>query len=73
MQRASGSTTKLKVLRVDIVLDKSDPAKMRPGMRFHALPFPFVTLPEAQIREIAVEHFGGLLRACGLPDRLVDQ
>ena len=45
----------------------------RPGMRFHVLPFPFVTLPEAQIREIAVEHFGGLLRACGLPDRLVDQ
>src|SRR5436190_20587672 len=35
VQRASGSTTKLKVLRVDIVLDKSDPAKMRPGMRFH--------------------------------------
>ena len=35
VQRAPGSTTKLKVLRVDIVLDKSDPAKMRPGMRFH--------------------------------------
>jgi HlyD family secretion protein len=35
VQRAAGSTTKLKVLRVDIVLDKSDPAKMRPGMRFH--------------------------------------
>jgi multidrug resistance efflux pump len=35
VQRAPGSTTKLKVLRVNIVLDKSDPAKMRPGMRFH--------------------------------------
>jgi multidrug efflux pump subunit AcrA (membrane-fusion protein) len=35
VQRAPGSTTKLKVLRVDITLDKSDPAKMRPGMRFH--------------------------------------
>ena len=35
VQRAQGSSSKLKVLRVDIVLDKSDPAKMRPGMRFH--------------------------------------
>jgi len=35
VQRAAGSTTRLKVLRVDIALDKSDPAKMRPGMRFH--------------------------------------
>ena len=35
VQRASGSSSKLKILRVDIVLDKSDPAKMRPGMRFH--------------------------------------
>jgi len=45
----------------------------QPGMRMHVLPFPFVTLPEAEIREIAVEHLGGLLRTCGLPDRLVDQ
>ena len=45
----------------------------RPGMRMHVLPFPFVTLPEPEIREIAVEHLGGLLRACGLPDRLIDQ
>ena len=35
VQRATGSSSKLKILRVDIVLDKSDPAKMRPGMRFH--------------------------------------
>ena len=35
VQRAQGSSNKLKVLRVDIVLDKTDPAKMRPGMRFH--------------------------------------
>lgn len=35
VQRASGSSSKLKILRVEIVLDKSDPAKMRPGMRFH--------------------------------------
>jgi hypothetical protein len=45
----------------------------QPGMRMHVLPFPLVTLPEAEIREIAVEHFGGLLKTCGLPDRLVDQ
>jgi hypothetical protein len=45
----------------------------RPGMRTHVLPFPFVTLSESEIREIAVEHLGGLLRACGLPDRLADQ
>src|SRR5205814_2228445 len=35
VQRAQGASTKLKVLRVDIVLDKSDPAEMRAGMRFH--------------------------------------
>ena len=35
VQRQQGSSNKLKVLRVDIVLDKTDAAKMRPGMRFH--------------------------------------
>ncbi len=35
VQRAQGSSSKLKVLRVEIALDKTDPAKMRPGMRFH--------------------------------------
>lgn len=35
VQRQPGSSNKLKILRVDIVLDKTDPAKMRPGMRFH--------------------------------------
>jgi multidrug resistance efflux pump len=35
VQRATGSSSKLKILRVEIALDKSDPAKMRPGMRFH--------------------------------------
>ncbi|MEK6373935.1 MAG: efflux RND transporter periplasmic adaptor subunit [Acidobacteriota bacterium] len=34
-QPGSSNTNKLKILRVDIVLDKTDPAKMRPGMRFH--------------------------------------
>ena len=35
VQRSQSSSSKLKVLRVDIALDKSNPAKMRPGMRFH--------------------------------------
>lgn len=35
VQRQQGSSSKLKVLRVTINLDKTDPAKMRPGMRFH--------------------------------------
>jgi HlyD family secretion protein len=35
VQRQQGSSSKLKILRVMIVLDKTDPAKMRPGMRFH--------------------------------------
>ena len=35
VQRQQGSSNRLKILRVDIVLDKTDPAKMRPGMRFH--------------------------------------
>lgn len=35
VQRQQGSSSKLKVLRVTILLDKTDPAKMRPGMRFH--------------------------------------
>ena len=34
VQRKKGTQDPLKVLRVDIKLDKTDPAKMRPGMRF---------------------------------------
>lgn len=34
VQRKRGTQDPLKVLRVDIALDKTDPAKMRPGMRF---------------------------------------
>jgi HlyD family secretion protein len=30
-----GTKDPIKVLKVDIVLDRTDPAKMRPGMRFH--------------------------------------
>jgi HlyD family secretion protein len=34
VQRKKGTQDPLKVLRVDVKLDKTDPAKMRPGMRF---------------------------------------
>ncbi|HVG25870.1 MAG TPA: HlyD family efflux transporter periplasmic adaptor subunit [Thermoanaerobaculia bacterium] len=34
VQRKKGTQDPIKVLRVDIALDKTDPAKMRPGMRF---------------------------------------
>jgi len=34
VQRKKGTQDPLKVLRVEIKLDKTDPAKMRPGMRF---------------------------------------
>lgn len=34
VQRKRGTQDPVKVLRVDIALDKVDPAKMRPGMRF---------------------------------------
>lgn len=37
VQRKKGSQDPLKVLRVDIRLDRTDPAKMRPGMRFQGL------------------------------------
>lgn len=34
VQRKKGTQDPLKVLRVDVKLDRTDPAKMRPGMRF---------------------------------------
>ena len=34
VQQQTNTKNPLKVLKVDIVLDKTDPAKMRPGMRF---------------------------------------
>jgi multidrug efflux pump subunit AcrA (membrane-fusion protein) len=34
VQRKRGTQDPVKVLRVDVALDKTDPAKMRPGMRF---------------------------------------
>jgi hypothetical protein len=35
VQQQQGTKDPIKVLKVDIVLDRTDPAKMRPGMRFH--------------------------------------
>jgi multidrug efflux pump subunit AcrA (membrane-fusion protein) len=37
VQRKKATQDPLKVLRVDIKLDRTDPAKMRPGMRFQGL------------------------------------
>jgi multidrug resistance efflux pump len=35
VQQQQGTKDPIKVLKVNIVLDRTDPAKMRPGMRFH--------------------------------------
>jgi HlyD family secretion protein len=35
VQQRQGTQDPIKVLKVDIALDRTDPAKMRPGMRFH--------------------------------------
>lgn len=37
VQRKKGTQDPLKILRVDVQLDRTDPAKMRPGMRFQGL------------------------------------
>lgn len=37
VQRKKGTQEPLKVLRVDVQLDRTDPVKMRPGMRFQGL------------------------------------
>ncbi|HSP33693.1 MAG TPA: efflux RND transporter periplasmic adaptor subunit, partial [Thermoanaerobaculia bacterium] len=34
VQQKQGSNDPLKIMRVDVALDRTDPAKMRPGMRF---------------------------------------
>jgi hypothetical protein len=37
----------------------------RSGLRVQVLPYPLETRPEAEVREIAREHFAGLLAALG--------
>jgi hypothetical protein len=36
-----------------------------PQLRILVLPYPLETLPEAEVREIAREHFAGLLECLG--------
>src|SRR6185295_7501072 len=35
VQQQQGTRDPIKILKVNITLDRTDPAKMRPGMRFH--------------------------------------
>ena len=39
----------------------------RPGLRTLVLPYPLDTRPEEEVRTIAREHRGSLLRALGVP------
>ena len=38
----------------------------RSGLRLLVLPYPLDTLPEHEVRQIAKDHFGGLLQALGV-------
>ncbi|MCU1426639.1 MAG: hypothetical protein JWL83_639 [Actinomycetia bacterium] len=37
----------------------------RPGLRVHVLPYPLETLPEADVRKIAIEHWPMVLATLG--------
>lgn len=37
------------------------------GLRILVLPYPLDTRPEAEVRQIARQHYGSLLRALGVP------
>jgi hypothetical protein len=37
----------------------------RSGLRVHVLPYPLESRPEAEVREIACEHWPGLLEVLG--------
>jgi hypothetical protein len=37
----------------------------RPGLRVHTLPYPLDTLPEAEVRAIARDHFDKMLATLG--------
>ena len=45
----------------------------RPGVRHVALPYPIINRSDEELKEIAHGHFGGLLRALGLRDRMADE
>jgi len=40
----------------------------RAGLRVHALPYPLDNRPEAEVREIARQHYRQVLRTLGVPD-----
>ena len=42
----------------------------RPSLRVEVLPYPLESRPEAEVREIAREHAGSLLRNLGVRERL---
>jgi hypothetical protein len=37
------------------------------GLRILVLPYPLDSRPEAEVRQIARQHYGSLLRALGVP------
>jgi len=37
----------------------------RPGLRVHVLPYPLDSLPEADVRKIAIEHWPRVLATLG--------
>ena len=40
----------------------------RPGLRVHVLPYPLESLPEADVRAIAREHWPAVLQTLGATD-----
>ena len=44
----------------------------RPSLRIQVLPYPLETRAEREVREIAREHAGSLLRTLGVRDRLAE-
>jgi len=45
----------------------------RAALRVHVLPYPLDSRPEAEVREIARQHYRQVLRTLGVPDRLADE
>jgi hypothetical protein len=45
----------------------------RPGLRVLVLPYPLDTRPEEEVRAVGRAHYRPLLRALGVPDRLVGE
>jgi hypothetical protein len=45
----------------------------RAGLRVHVLPYPLDSRPEAEVREIARQHYRQVLRTLGVPDRLAGE